>query len=173
MSAARQISRRFGRTTGARARSAADYSITATISVVPDPLKAPYYNSTFPERSFVYVGMAQLSADGREGYVNSDPDYWTSWRVIPMSYYKGELISEESADEGYMEDADGNCVDLDSSDLVRFTRFVAPQNVLITCKPSPVIRDEVTYGQAVWSAMDEILSGEGTTSKIRDILWRQ
>ena len=40
MNAARQISRRFGRTTGARARSAADYSITATLSVVPDPLEA-------------------------------------------------------------------------------------------------------------------------------------
>ena len=39
MNAARQISRRFGRTTGARTRSAADYSITATISVVPDPLE--------------------------------------------------------------------------------------------------------------------------------------
>ena len=39
MNAVRQISRRFGRTTGARARSAADYSITATLSVVPDPLK--------------------------------------------------------------------------------------------------------------------------------------
>ena len=37
-SAVRQISRRFGRTTGARVRSAADYSITATLSVVPDPL---------------------------------------------------------------------------------------------------------------------------------------
>ena len=39
MNAARQISRRFGRTTGARTRSAADYSITATLSVVPDPLE--------------------------------------------------------------------------------------------------------------------------------------
>ena len=39
MNEARQRSRRFGRTTGTRARSAADYSITATISVVPDPLK--------------------------------------------------------------------------------------------------------------------------------------
>lgn len=133
----------------------------------------PYYNSTFPERSFVYVGMAPLSADGREEYVKSDSDYWTSWRVIPMSYYKGELISEESAEEGYMEDADGDCVDLDSSDLVRFTRFVTPQNILITCKPNPSVRDEVTYGQAVWSAMDEILSGEGTPFKIRDILWRE
>ena len=35
MSAARQISRRLGRTAGARAHSAADYSITATKSVVP------------------------------------------------------------------------------------------------------------------------------------------
>ena len=40
MHIARQISRRFYRTTGARARSAAGYSITATISVVPDPLEA-------------------------------------------------------------------------------------------------------------------------------------
>ena len=40
MNAARQISRRFGRSTGARTRSAADYSIAATISVVPDPLEA-------------------------------------------------------------------------------------------------------------------------------------
>ena len=39
MSIARQISRRFGRSTRARTRSAADYSITATISVVPDPLE--------------------------------------------------------------------------------------------------------------------------------------
>ena len=38
MNAARQISRRFGQTTGARTRSAVDYSITATLSVVPDPL---------------------------------------------------------------------------------------------------------------------------------------
>ena len=38
MNMALQISRRLGRTTGARTRSAADYSITATISVVPDPL---------------------------------------------------------------------------------------------------------------------------------------
>ena len=40
MNLARQISRRFGRTMGARTRSVADYSITATISVVPDPLKS-------------------------------------------------------------------------------------------------------------------------------------
>ena len=40
MNAARQISRRFDRTTGAQTRSAADYSITATISAVPDPLKS-------------------------------------------------------------------------------------------------------------------------------------
>ena len=39
MNVARQILRRFGRVTVARTRSAADYSITATISVVPDPLK--------------------------------------------------------------------------------------------------------------------------------------
>ena len=39
MNEARQRSRRFGRATGAGTRSAADYSITATISVVPDPLK--------------------------------------------------------------------------------------------------------------------------------------
>ena len=40
MNMVRQISRRFGRTTEARTRSAADHSITATISVVPDPLGA-------------------------------------------------------------------------------------------------------------------------------------
>ncbi len=40
MNAARQISRRFARTMGTRTRSATDYSITATMSVVPDPLKA-------------------------------------------------------------------------------------------------------------------------------------
>ena len=34
-----QISRRFGRLTEVRTRSAADYSITATLSVVSDPLK--------------------------------------------------------------------------------------------------------------------------------------
>ena len=38
MNAARQISRRFGRLTGTEICSAADYSITATLSVVPDPL---------------------------------------------------------------------------------------------------------------------------------------
>ena len=41
MDMSRQISRRFGRTTGTRTRSAAAYSITATLSVVPDPL-GPY-----------------------------------------------------------------------------------------------------------------------------------
>ena len=39
MNAVRQISRRFGRVTETRTRSAVDYSITATLSVVPDPLK--------------------------------------------------------------------------------------------------------------------------------------
>ena len=39
MNAARQISRRLDRAMGTRTRSAADYSITATISVVPDPLE--------------------------------------------------------------------------------------------------------------------------------------
>ena len=39
MHIARQISRRLGRTAGARARSAADYSISATLSVVSGPLK--------------------------------------------------------------------------------------------------------------------------------------
>lgn len=34
-----QISRRFGRLTEMRTRSAADYSVTATLSVVSDPLK--------------------------------------------------------------------------------------------------------------------------------------
>lgn len=38
MNAVWQISRRFGRVTEARTRSAVDYSITATLSVVPDPL---------------------------------------------------------------------------------------------------------------------------------------
>ena len=40
MNAARQISRRFDRATRTQTRFAADYSITATISVVPDPLEA-------------------------------------------------------------------------------------------------------------------------------------
>ena len=39
MNAARQISRRFDRATGTLTRSAADYSISAAISVVPDPLE--------------------------------------------------------------------------------------------------------------------------------------
>ena len=38
MNMARQISRRFGRATGMQTRFAVDYSITATILVVPDPL---------------------------------------------------------------------------------------------------------------------------------------
>ena len=40
MNVVRQISRRIGRATGAGTRSAADYSISATISVVPDPLES-------------------------------------------------------------------------------------------------------------------------------------
>ena len=40
MNAAQQILRRLGRATEARTRPAADYSISATISVVPDPLVA-------------------------------------------------------------------------------------------------------------------------------------
>ena len=36
-----QISRRSCRTVGMQLRSAADYSITATISVVPGPLESP------------------------------------------------------------------------------------------------------------------------------------
>ena len=43
-SASRQRSRRFGRSAGARTRSAADYSITATLSVVPDPLDTYTYD---------------------------------------------------------------------------------------------------------------------------------
>ena len=39
MNAARQRLRRFGRATGVRRRSAAAYSITATLSVVPDPFR--------------------------------------------------------------------------------------------------------------------------------------
>ena len=39
MNVERHILWRFGRTTMARTRSAADDSITATLSVVPDPLK--------------------------------------------------------------------------------------------------------------------------------------
>ena len=39
MNAARQISRQIGRATEARSCSAADYSITATLSVVPAPLE--------------------------------------------------------------------------------------------------------------------------------------
>ena len=44
MNAARQILRRLDRAMGTRTRSAADYSITATISVVPDPLEARRIN---------------------------------------------------------------------------------------------------------------------------------
>ena len=40
MNVARQISRRFDRSTGARTRSAADYFTAVTLSVVYDPLKA-------------------------------------------------------------------------------------------------------------------------------------
>lgn len=39
MNTARQISRRIGRATGARTRSAVDYCITATVSMKSDPLK--------------------------------------------------------------------------------------------------------------------------------------
>ena len=49
MNAARQISRRFGRTKGVRTRFAADYSITATLSVVPDPLKSRLHWGCFRE----------------------------------------------------------------------------------------------------------------------------
>ena len=60
MNAARQISRRFGRTKGVRTRFAADYSITATISVVPDPLKSNINDMhTFvpgPDGKFGYGG---------------------------------------------------------------------------------------------------------------------
>ena len=45
MHIARQISRRLGRTAGARTHSAADYSITATLSVVPDPLETAMWIS--------------------------------------------------------------------------------------------------------------------------------
>ena len=48
MNEARQRSRRFGRTMGTRTRSAADYSITATLSVVPDPLKVAATISVVP-----------------------------------------------------------------------------------------------------------------------------
>ena len=44
MNAVRQRLRLFGRTTGARTRSAADYSMTATLSVVPDPLNPKITN---------------------------------------------------------------------------------------------------------------------------------
>lgn len=40
MNVARQISRRFGRAMGTRTRSATDYSISATLSAVPDPLES-------------------------------------------------------------------------------------------------------------------------------------
>ena len=46
MNAARQISRRFGRTTGTRTRFAVDYCINATASTKSDPLGSLIYRPT-------------------------------------------------------------------------------------------------------------------------------
>ena len=66
MNAARQRLRRFGRPTGARTRPAADYCITATISIKSDPLNsltiADLYkkHESFPPNARIAHAMYQV-----------------------------------------------------------------------------------------------------------------
>ena len=63
MNEARQRSLRLDRATGARTRFAADYSITATLSVVPDPRKAAKDHGTLSQRHRVFE-VKMRSGDG-------------------------------------------------------------------------------------------------------------
>ena len=128
----------------------------------------PFRNRQYPERSFIYLDIAAMPQIG-DGTVYESPVFG-SWKEEAVSFYRGRYISEDEANDGAFEDENGDCVDMNRADLFRFTRFLSNQNILITAKPFPCVRDEQNYGRRAWTAMDDILQSKITPFDLRSKL---
>ena len=117
------------------------------------------------EKAFVYLdcaSMPSLREDcGKLSRINS------LWNVEPLSFYKGRLIEEYEADEGRVQSPSGDYIDISRDELIRFSRFVTPQNLLLAAKACPTVRHE---SAEVWKKMDEILSGKCIVEELREMI---
>lgn len=118
-----------------------------------------------PEKSFVYLDCDAMPSI--RNHCSSGKRAHQSWNVEPLSFYNGQLISEEAANEGIVIDWEGNRVEISYGELIRFIRFISPQNLLLTAKACPVVNRESVK---VWDKMDEILAGTGTLEELRKMI---
>ena len=127
MNAVRQISRRFGRTTGTRTRSAADCSITATLSVVPDPLETAFVFFWVIQRISPGISRGELMDWGFDTHhrrVRRIPERfyrkWLKSRLLPY----GVCFQTEDAD-GRLQSSEWRCRQrVEISIANRITSFV-------------------------------------------------
>jgi len=117
------------------------------------------------EKAFVYLDCASMPS------LREDCDKLSRikplWNVEPLSFYKGQLIEEYEAEEGRVQSPEGDYIDIARGELIRFGRFVSPQNLLLVAKACPIIRYE---SAEAWKKMDEILSGTGTVEELREMI---
>ena len=117
------------------------------------------------EKAFVYLdcaAMPPLREDyGKVSQINP------LWNVEPLSFYNGQLIEEYEAEEGRVQSPAGDDIDISRDGLIRFGRFVTPQNLLLVAKACPIVRYE---SAEVWKKMDAILSETGTVEKLREMI---
>lgn len=125
----------------------------------------PYDCLSKQEVSFVYILCDEMPSVRDEAI--TDSPCCPLWRLQPVTFYEGRLIDEGLANDGVIIDEDGNYQDVSQDDLVRFDRFITPQNILLTSKASPVVRYEST---AVWDLMDEILRNKAKEDDLRRMI---
>jgi len=125
----------------------------------------PYDCSSNKELSFVYILCGGMPSVRDEAF--ADNSSYPLWRVQPITIYKGRIIDEGLANDGKIIDEYGNYNDVSQDDLIRFDRFVAPQNMVLTSKASPVVRRE---SDAIWNLMDEILCNKATEDDLRRMI---
>ena len=118
-----------------------------------------------PEKSFVYFECEAMPATGN--YSSAHASAYTSWNTEPVCYYKGRRLSDEEANGCFVIDGDGNRIGISPRDMIRFDRFLSPQNLLLTAKACPVVCRE---SGEVWDKMDEILAGTGTVEELRNMI---
>lgn len=125
----------------------------------------PYDCSSKQEVSFVYILCGGMPSVREEAI--TDNSCCPLWRVQPITIYEGSVIDEGLANDSQIIDEDGNYHGVSQDDLIRFDRFITPQNIVLTSKASPVVRYESTL---VWDLMDEILCKKAKEDDLRRMI---
>lgn len=119
------------------------------------------------EKAFVYLDCAPMpSLRGNRGKVSRINPLWND---EPLSFYKGRLIEEHEAEDGRVQSSTGDYIDISRDELIRFRRFVTPQNLLLVAKACPIVSCE-SKSVGIWEKMDEILSGTGAVDELREMI---